>query len=413
MRAVRRRAAQVRQGDDSRNRVLNTLQRYIFGRIVFLSIGTFVAVVGVVWVTQILTRIDFTTISAQSLASFGLAIVLMTPQLMALLLPISVVIAMVQVFTTMNSDSEMAVMSAAGVSRGTIAKPVLLIGLIAALYVFVSNHYIEPRTSRALRDVLVTLRTDLLANFLQEGVFTRLDKNLTIYVDKRLPNNVLSGIMVSDTRDEKTSLIYYAQSGTVGKINGNDVLVMTNGQVQNKRAEDGSISVIRFNSYAISLAEFGSAGTSNFYYPQERETIDLLFPDPNDRVAKGQPSWIRGEIHRRMTDWLYPILYVLIGLVVAGQTQSHRQLRLYAFGLAIGGALGYKGLSYTVYGLNRQNGDLWWLFYAIPLAGIAINSFLYWRGITLGIPDPVMRASDRMADAIHKVRMRHARARAA
>ncbi|MCK5748394.1 MAG: LptF/LptG family permease, partial [Oricola sp.] len=129
---------------------MNTLQRYIFGRIVFLSIGTFVAVVGVVWVTQILTRIDFTTISAQSLASFGLAIVLMTPQLMALLLPISVVIAMVQVFTTMNSDSEMAVMSAAGVSRGTIAKPVLLIGLIAALYVFVSNHYIEPRTSRAL-----------------------------------------------------------------------------------------------------------------------------------------------------------------------------------------------------------------------------------------------------------------------
>jgi len=392
---------------------LNTLQRYIFGRIAFLSAGTFIAVVAVVWVTQILTRIDFTTISAQSLASFGLAIVLMTPQLLALLLPISVVIAMVQVFTTMNSDSEMAVMSAAGVSRGTIAKPVLIIGLIAGLYVIVSNHFIEPRAGRALRDVLISIRTDLLANFLQEGVFTRLDKNLTIYVDKRLPGNVLGGIMVSDTRDEKTSLIYYAQSGTVGKINDNDVLVMTNGQVQNKRIEDGSISVIRFNSYAISLSQFGSAGSSNFYYPHERETVDLFYPDPNDRVAKDSPAWLRGEIHRRMTDWLYPILYALIGLVIAGQTQSHRQTRLYSFALAIGGALGYKGISYAVYGLNRQNGDLWWLFYAVPLAGIAINALMYWRGITLGVPDPVMRAFDRMGEAVRKLRMRQARARAA
>jgi len=392
---------------------LNTLQRYIFGRIAVLSAGTFVAVVVVVWVTQILTRIDFTTISAQSLASFGLAIVLMTPQLLSLLLPIAVVIALVQVVTTMNSDSEMAVMSAAGVSRGTIAKPALIIGLIAGLYVIVSNHFIEPRTSRALRDVLISLRSDLLANFLQEGVFTRLDKNLVIYVDKRLPGNVLGGIMVSDTRDEKTSLIYYAQSGNVGKINGNDVLVMTNGQVQNKRAEDGSISVIRFNSYAISLSQFGSAGSANFYYPQERETVDLFHPDPNDRVAKDLPAWLPGEIHRRMTDWLYPILFVLIGLVVAGQTQSHRQARLYAFVLAFGGALAYKGIGYTVYGLSRSNGNLWWLFYAVPLGGIAINAFLYWRGITLGIPDPVLRGFDHFRETVRKLRMRQARARAA
>jgi lipopolysaccharide export system permease protein len=392
---------------------LNTLQRYIFGRIALFTAGSFLAVVAVVWVTQVLTRVDFTTITGQSLASFLLAIVLMTPQLLALLLPISVVIGLVQVFTTMNSDSEMAVMSAAGVSRGMIAKPVLLIGLIAGAYVLVSNHFIEPRSGRSLRDALVTIRTDLLANFLQEGVFTRLENDLTIYVDQRLPGNVLGGIMVSDTRDEKTSLIYYAQSGAVGKVEGNDVLVMTNGQVQNKRVDDGAISVIRFNSYAIALSQFGSAGSKQFYYPHERETSDLLHPDPEDRVAKGMPSWLRGEIHRRMTDWLYPILFALIGLVVAGQTQSHRQMRLNAFVLAVGGALAFKGAAYTVYGLNRNNGDLWWLFYALPVSGIATNAFLYWRGITVAVPDPVIHAAARIGGAIRKIRIRHARAKAA
>jgi hypothetical protein len=76
--------------------------------------------------------------------------------------------------------------------------------------------------------------------------------------------------------------------------------------------------------------------------------------------------------------------------------------------------LGFKGAAYTVYGLNRNNGDLWWLFYALPVSGIATNAFLYWRGITVAVPDPVIHAAfARIGGAIRKIRIRHARARAA
>lgn len=391
---------------------MNTLQRYIFRRTITTMAASFAALVSVVWVTQILSRIDFAAVTGQSLTNFLLAIVLLTPQLMALLLPIAVVIAVVQVFTAMNADSEMAALSASGAPRWMIAKPVLLIGLLAGIFVLFSNHFIEPRASRALRDTLVALRTDLLANFLQEGVFTKLERDLTIYIDQRLPGNALSGIMVSDSRDTKTSAIYYAQSGTVGDIDGNDVLVMSNGQIHNKRLEDGSISVIRFNSYALSLSQFGSADTTQFYYPQERETIDLLHPDPDDRIFKRSPGWIRGEIHRRATDWLYPILYALVGLAIAGQTQSHRQRQASAFALAIGAALLYKGAAYSIDGANRSDGSLWWLYYALPIGAGALSSAMYFRGLKFSMPDRVMHLTDSVAGAIRKFRTRRARARA-
>lgn len=392
--------------------MLNTLQRYIFRRIALVSALTFVAVLAVVWSTQVLTRIDFTTISGDSIGVFLAAFALLTPQLIALLLPFALVIGLVQVFTAMNADSELAVVSAAGVSRGRIAWPVMVLAGFAALFILISNHAIEPRSGRALRDVLTALRGDLLASFLQEGVFTRIDRDLTIYVDHRLPGNGLGGIMVSDTRDEKASLIYYAQTGMVGKIGGNEVLLMTNGQVQNKRPQEGAISVIRFNAYAISLAQFSSAGDGISYNPQERETIDLLRPDPDERIAKTRPTLLRAEFHRRMTDWLYPFLFAFVGLAVAGQTRSHRQARAKAFVLAIGGALFYKGVGYGISGLNRSNGDYWWLFYAFPLAAIAFNATLYWRGIAIAVPDAVTRSIDGLAAAIQKMRIRHARARA-
>ncbi len=390
---------------------MNTLQRYIFRRISVITLASFFAVLAVVWVSQVLTRIDVATASGQSMFTFLKLAAVLTPQLAALVLPIAVVIGTVQVFTTMNSDSELAVMSASGASRQMIARPVLLVAVLASLYVLVSNHFIEPRANRILRDLLVSSRTDLLTSLIQEGVFTRIDNDLTIYVDRRLPGNVLSGIMVSDTRDENLALLYYAQSGAVGKVDGNDVMVMTNGQIQRKNLDDNSLSIIRFNSYAISLSEFASATGTPFYFPQERETADLLDPYPDDSLFKNKPGWLYGEFHRRMTDWLYPILFAYVALVVAGQTQSHRQTRINAFVLTIGATLVYRWAAYAIFNVNRTNGDLWWLFYVVPIAAIIISALMYRYGITVAVPDRVAAAYERFADHVRQLRIRAARAR--
>ncbi|MFZ2100770.1 MAG: LptF/LptG family permease [Oricola sp.] len=391
---------------------MNTLQRYIFRRIAVVTLASFFAVLAVVWVSQILTRIDFATGSGGSSIAFLKLAAVLTPQLAALVLPIAMTIGIVQVFTTMNADSELAVMSASGFSRGKIAWPVTLVAACAALFVFLSGHFIEPRANRELRDLLVSSRADLLTSLIREGVFTKLDKDLTIYVDRRMPGNALAGIMVSDTRDEELGLLYYAQSGAVGEIDGRDVMVMTNGQIHRKNQKDGTLSVIRFNSYAMNLSQFASAEGGMTYNPTERETADLLAPDPNDAAAQRYPGWVRAEINRRMTDWMYPFLFAFVALAVAGQTRSHRQARFNAFFLTVGGTLMYRWIAYAIYNVNRANSEHAWLFYAIPIGATAISIVMYRFGIQIGVPDRLVGRIEAILAHIRQMRVRAARARA-
>jgi lipopolysaccharide export system permease protein len=393
--------------------MLNTLQRYIFRRIAVITLASFFAILAVVWVTQIITQIDFATTLGQSVFSFFKIAAALTPQLAALVLPISVVVGAVHVFTTMNADSELAVMSASGVSRGMKAVPVFAVAALASAFILVSNHFIEPRSNRAMRELLVSAHSDFLTSFVREGVFTRLGKDMTIYVDHRLPGNVLQGIMVSDTRDENTSLVYYAQTGAIGEIDGQDVMVMTNGEIQRENTKDGTLSIIRFNSYALSLSQFVSAGGGVAFGPQEMETADLANPDPEDRIYKHAPDWFVAEFHRRMTDWLYPILFAYVALVISGQAYSHRQARFNTFILGLGAAMGYRSAAYAVYSANRSDSSLWWLFYAIPIAAIVISAVMYQLGISVRVPDRLARTVEALNARVRQWRIRSARAKAA
>lgn len=392
---------------------MSTLQYYIFRRVGIFTLASFLSVLGVVIVSQALTRIDFATSSNQSILAFGQVLALLTPQLAGVVLPFAVVIGTVQVFNTMNGDSELTVMSASGVARMTIAFPVILVAFCASVFLFFSNNVLEPYSNRAVRDLLTEARTDLIATVLREGVFSEITNDLTVYIDRRLPGNRLAGIMLSDKRDPNVNLIYYAQSGAIGEVNGQDLLVMSGGQIQRKNMKDDSLSIIRFNSYAISLSSFTSADGGHSYYPYERDTLDLRSPDPNDKFFKQSPGWFYGEFHRRMTDWLYPILFAMIALTVAGQTQSHRQSRFNSFFLAIGGAVLYRWGAYITLNASRNDTEIWWVFYALPLGGIAANLLMYRYGIRVALPDAVMRRAAAVAEYANNLRARRARARTA
>ena len=192
---------------------MNTIEGYIFRRAVFACIGSTIAIVVLVWITQAVSRIDFATGSGGSILSFVHFMSLLVPQFLVAVLPFGLVVGSILVLNTMNTDSELPVVAGSGMSRWRVAKPFLLIGFICSTYVFVSNHFIEPSANAASRDVITQSRTDLLTTLIQEGRFTKVDRDLTIYVDRKT-NQGLQGIMISDTRDPELRLIYQGTSVT-------------------------------------------------------------------------------------------------------------------------------------------------------------------------------------------------------
>ncbi|MEM1378659.1 MAG: LptF/LptG family permease, partial [Pseudomonadota bacterium] len=141
---------------------MSTIERYIFKRLIVASLGAFAAMLAVVWVTQAVTRIDFATGTAQSALVFLQIMAYLTPQFFALTLPFGILIGTVNVFNALNSDSELPVVASAGVHRLTLMRPVVFISLIAGAAIFYSNHFVEPPTQRAVRDLIIEGRSDLL-----------------------------------------------------------------------------------------------------------------------------------------------------------------------------------------------------------------------------------------------------------
>jgi len=146
-----------------------------------------------------------------------------------------------QTLSVMNTDSELAVINAAGASRWTIARPILLLALAASVFSFVVDNGIDPYARQKNRQLIASSRADLLSLIIQEGTFRKIDDGLFLQIGERLPDNRLGGIFVADSREEGANLIYYAKSGSVVEKGDEKVLMMNDGVI-NRKSMTGDLS---------------------------------------------------------------------------------------------------------------------------------------------------------------------------
>jgi lipopolysaccharide export system permease protein len=192
-----------------------------------------------------------------------------------------------------------------------------------------------------------------------------------------LPDGRLGGIFVADSREKGVDVIYYAKSGAVLKDLGKNLLLMNDGVVHRKSPE-GDVSVVRFTSYAFDLSAFAASSDKITMFPKDRTISYLMNPDPNDYVFQEQPQSFRAELHRRFTEWLYPMVFALIALAVAGDAKSHRESRINPLITAATIALFVRWLGFFV--TNQAQTSAWFtpLIYVVPLAASAISiGFIY------------------------------------
>ena len=365
---------------------MNTLERYIFKKMAFSGVGGAVAIFAVVWVSQAVTRIDFATGTGQGIFAFLALLVSISPQLIAIALPFGLLMGMVQTLNQLNGGAELPVMAGSGVSRWSVAKPALLLGAMAAVYTLLSAHFIEPYANQAKRNLIVEARTQLLNTVIVPGQFRRLERDMAIYIDGK-DGALLRGLLMADARDPDNQLVYYARNAQMTTIEGNDVLLMEQGQIHRRQQNGTNISIIAFDTYGISLSDFTSSGGAAIYKVIERPTWELLSPDPNDVYMQQRALEAIGEFHRRMTDWLYPVLFALVALVLAGQPSTSRQGRGSALALAFAAGLAYRGAAYYIYGESGGTTATTPWFYIVPVVGITASAYMYHTGMEVRIPD--------------------------
>ena len=139
------------------------------------------------------------------------------PNLMALIAPVALLIALIHTLNRLNGDSELIVLTASGATIWSVARPLLVLGADGRgrrVDRQPFRHAVEP--ARAARND-VQMRTDLIGQVIQPGRFSSPEVSLTFHIRDRALNGELLGLLMHDTRDPKQAMSYLAERGVVVK----------------------------------------------------------------------------------------------------------------------------------------------------------------------------------------------------
>ena len=353
----------------------------IFGRYVFRqAAGALVLILlslsGVVWIALALRQLNLVTTEGQDSFTFIKMTTLALPNMMALIAPIALLVAVIHTLNRLSGDSELIVLTASGAHVWTIARPLLILAFFVAGAVAFVNHYGMPWSLRLLRDYIIQMRSDLISQVIQPGRFSTPENGLTIHIRERELNGDLKGLLMHDARDPKIVTSYLAERGNIIKRSGQTLLLMRTGHVLRREKLTEPPQIIAFESYMVDLDRFEAKTGPVELKPRERYYDELVNPSADDTDAMRQAGQYRAEIHERFANPFYAFAFVLIAVAFIGRARSTRQNRwettVSAGVLSIGARMG--GLAAN--NLVVLNGKWVPVLYAIPLILMVIGCLM-------------------------------------
>ncbi|BBF91726.1 LPS export ABC transporter permease LptF [Blastochloris tepida] len=352
---------------------LHRIELYVLRMTSSAFVMVLVTLTGVIWVTQALREFDLLTSKGQTVIVFFVVTGLSLPLLFLVIAPIALFLAVIFTYNRLGSDSELIVMTSAGMSPTHVVRPIVLLACAVAVVVGAMSIHLAPASMRLLRQEITKIRADVVANIVQPGRFTSVEKNLTFHIRARQANGELRGLLVADRRDPNQEMIYLAERGQIIDSGDGMFLVLQDGSLQRRTKKDQDTSIVFFERYAFDLSQFSGEPAAIHYKPRERTLSDLMSPDPADPYFQMQPGRFRSEIHERLTAPLYPLAFVMCAFAFLGQARSTREGRSAAAVAAVAATGVLRLLGFAVTGLTVRSAAFVPLMYLLPISAIALG----------------------------------------
>lgn len=374
--------------------------RYVFGRVLWMTVITLAVTTALVLITQILPLVDMVTRSRDALSSFFKVGALMIPTMVILVAPFALLLAALRTLSQMNSDSELVVLEAAGRSPNATVRPIILLSVLISLLTLGLLHAVEPWSTRQLRATLVDAQADLIGRAVQSRTFSKIQSNTWIQVSEELPGGDFGKVLIIDSRDPQTELIYYAKRGRLVEHEGSVLLALMDGELHRRNQLGGDVSIIAYASTVLDLAEFTAAGSITGNDPEELSTPALMREMARQDLDPKRQQKLIADFHRRNTDWLYPLLFGLVAVFFAGSARTQRQEQPAQIALGALVAILFRVGGFVF--VSRAGVDP--LFaaaaYVVPAAGIAAIYFLMMTGRSLRFPKFIIEILIRIAGLV-------------
>lgn len=289
------------------------ITRYITKQLAVGMAFVAIALMCVMWLTQSLRFIELIVNKGLSILRFLQLTMLLMPSFLVIVIPISLFTVTLFTYNKLNSDRELVVMRAAGLSHWTLSRPALLLAGIATIFsVFLSLWFI-PWTVRSFHEMQWSIRNDITNVLLQEGAFNKFGEGVTIYVASRSPDGELLGLLVHDRRNPQRPVTLMAERGALVHTPSGPRVLMVNGNRQQVTPGTGKLSLLYFDSYTLDFSTASNDSEDRHGDAREMTLRELLHAHPKGMSAPDYRKIII-ELHQRIVSPLYDLGLTMIAL---------------------------------------------------------------------------------------------------
>lgn len=279
--------------------------RYLFKNLFNATIFIALTLTLVIWLTQSLKLLELVANSDAPPGMFIQLVALTLPKFLEIILPLSLVIAVLFTYNKMIMDNEIIVLRACGVDQYALARPAIALAVGTSLFLFIVSAWISPLCIAQVQNLRHTIKTQYSAFLLREGVFNTFGNSLTIYLRERRGNGDMMGLMIHDAREkEKPPVTVTAKKGRI-EMNG-DIpnIVVFNGMRQQVDAGTGALSKLYFERYTIEIKGLEGSAEDHWREPAERTLPELFTPDLTQKRDRANVELFLADAHHRIaTPW--------------------------------------------------------------------------------------------------------------
>ncbi|MBP0443233.1 LPS export ABC transporter permease LptF [Roseomonas sp. SSH11] len=307
---------------------MSRVTRYISRQIALSLLAVTIGLAALIWLTQSLRFIELVLDRGLPFSVFLELTGLLLPSFFAVILPITTFVVILFTYVRLSSDRELVVLRAAGLSDWRLARPALLVALLATGIGLFLQAWLVPVSHAAFREWQFEIRNQMAAILLQEGVFSSVSNDLTVYARVRERDGTMRGILIHDQREPGAPVTILAERGVILPSPNGPRVILQNGQRQQmERAVPPNsppgtppqprLTVLAFGENSVDLARTSRTEDARNRDSRERFVGELLNPDPEEGLPERDIRKFKAEGHGRLASPLTALSFAMVGLAAA------------------------------------------------------------------------------------------------
>jgi len=287
---------------------MRLIDRLLLGRLILRTAAFFLLSALIVMTTQVLGEIFRIVESSGGLAVAFRLFSIVFPMITVSVLPIAFLFAMLITYGAMEQDRETGVLMASGVGPSAFLRPAAWLAGSIALLVLIFSLFVEPPANRALREMLEGLHYNALRLIVADGALREVAPDVFAHAGSAARDGEVGGVFILDRRDRVQQMLFLARGGQIAQDGQSMQLGLDEGLILLDDPSRVAPHSVRFGRFTGDAGGFFPAAGQTLG-PVQATTVELFAMLGAASSARTAPGAIRSELSRRLTDWIWPLVF--------------------------------------------------------------------------------------------------------